>query len=406
MVSIDDIRGQVPALRQSVYGKPLVYLDNAATAQKPQSVIDLVNDMNGGINANIHRAVHKLSADATELYEAGREAVREFINASSREEVIFTSGTTASINLLAYSFAEHYLKKGDVVVVTECEHHSNIVSWQIVCERKGAVIKVLPVDEQGHWRIDELDSILREGNVKMVAATQISNVLGLVNPVEELISKAHNAGAQVLIDGAQGVVHGKVDVQKMDCDYYAFSGHKIYAATGIGILYGKRGLLEVLPPWMGGGDMVDTVTFQKTTYAPLPLKFEAGTPNFIAAASFTPALRFAREAQCDFCVEQEHLKVDYLMEHLSAIDGLRVYGTGEGKIPLFSFTVEGAHHSDIALLLDKMGIAVRSGLMCAEPLINRFGQNGMVRASFAPYNTLQECEIFIEGLKKAIRMLR
>src|SRR5574344_527295 len=403
---IDEIRGQIPALHQNVYGKPLIYFDNAATSQKPQSVIDLVNMMNSGINANIHRAVHKLSADATELYEEGREAVREYINASAKEEVIFTSGTTASINLIAYTFSERFLKKGDVVVITECEHHSNIVPWQIVCQRKGAIIKVLPVDETGHWRMDELDNILSDGNVKLVAATHASNVLGIINPVEELICKSHRAGAQVLIDGAQGIVHGDVNVLKMDCDYYVFSGHKIYAATGTGILYGKRVLLEELPPWIGGGDMVDTVTFEKTTYAPLPLKFEAGTPNFIAAASYAPALRFAHLIHNEVLIKLEREKIDYLTQKLNQIEGLTLYGVGDGKIPLFSFVVEGAHHSDIAILLDKMGIAVRSGLMCAEPLIKRFGRSGMLRVSLAPYNTIEECEIFIEGLKKALKMLR
>jgi cysteine desulfurase/selenocysteine lyase len=388
-----------------VYGKQLVYFDNAATAQKPRAVLDLIQRMNGGINANIHRAVHKLSAEATDLYEGGREAVRQYINAAKREEVVMTSGTTASINLVANTYGERFLSKDDVVLVSECEHHSNIVPWQLLCERKGAELRVLPVDENGQWRMDMLDGLLDE-RVKIVSATHISNVLGLVNPVEELIRKAHAIGAVVLVDGAQGIVHQKVDVQKLDCDFYVFSGHKIYAATGIGILYGKEALLEKMPPWMGGGDMVGTVTFAKTTYAPLPLKFEAGTPNFIGGATLAPALQFSQELMSDKYIEEEREKIDYLNNNLQAIDGLRLYGVGENKIPVFSFAIEGAHHEDLALLLDKMGVAVRSGMMCAEPLMERFGQSGMLRASLAPYNTLEECKFFMTALHRAVNMLR
>ena len=405
MGDFSGIRGQFPALEQKVYGKQLVYFDNAATAQKPRAVLDLIQRMNGGINANIHRAVHKLSAEATDLYEGGREAVRQYINAARREEVIMTSGTTASINLVANTYGERFLSKGDVVLVSECEHHSNIVPWQLLCERKGAELRVLPVDENGQWRMDMLDGLLDE-RVKIVSATHISNVLGLVNPVEDLIARAHAAGAVVLIDGAQGIVHQRVDVQKLDCDFYVFSGHKIYAATGIGILYGKEALLEKMPPWMGGGDMVGTVTFAKTTYAPLPLKFEAGTPNFIGGATLAPALQFASELMSDKYIEEEREKIDYLNNNLQAIDGLRLYGVGENKIPVFSFAIEGAHHEDLALLLDKMGVAVRSGMMCAEPLMERFGQSGMLRASLAPYNTLEECKFFMTALHRAVNMLR
>ena len=404
MGDFSGIRGQFPALEQKVYGKQLVYFDNAATAQKPRAVLDLIQRMNGGINANIHRAVHKLSAEATDLYEGGREAVRQYINAAKREEVIMTSGTTASINLVANTYGERFLSKGDVVLVSECEHHSNIVPWQLLCERKGAELRVLPVDENGQWRMDMLDGLLDE-RVKIVSATHISNVLGLVNPIEELISKAHAAGAVVLIDGAQGIVHQRVDVQKLDCDFYVFSGHKIYAATGIGILYGKEALLEKMPPWMGGGDMVGTVTFAKTTYAPLPLKFEAGTPNFIGGATLAPALQFASEFMSDKYIEEEREKIDYLNNNLQAIDGLRLYGVGENKIPVFSFAIEGAHHEDLALLLDKMGVAVRSGMMCAEPLMDRFGVTGMLRASVAPYNTMEEAQYFVKCLNRAIDML-
>ncbi len=406
MNHIDKIREMFPALQQQVYGKQLIYFDNAATSQRPESVISLINLMNSATNANIHRAVHKLSADATELYEQGREAARIYINAAKREEVIITSGTTASINLVAYTFSEKYLHRGDEVIITEGEHHSNMVPWQIACERKGATLKYLPVDENGQWEMDSLDGLLSSGKVKMVAAAHISNVLGVINPIRQLIDKSHFAGAVVLIDGAQGVVHDRVDVQELDCDFYAFSGHKIYAATGIGILYGKEKILEELPPWMGGGDMVDTVSYGRTTYAHLPLKFEAGTPNFVGAASLSPALKFATDSNNQQVINYQREIVDYLNQKLAAIEGLRLYGNGKNKIPLFSFTIEGVHHSDLALILDKMGIAVRSGLMCAEPIIKKYGQTGIVRVSLAPYNTLQECELFIEDLHRAIKMLR
>ena len=294
MNTIEDIRARVPALAQTVYGKPLVYLDNAATAQKPVEVIELLNRMNSGINANVHRAMYKLSDEATNLYEGARERVREFINAPARENIIFTSGATAAINLVASSFCARYLKSGDSVVVTEDSHHSNIVPWQLACERAGARLKVLHVDDNGEWCMEELDTLLDE-RVKIVAAAHISNVLGIINPIEELISKAHALGIPVLIDGAQGIVHSKVDVTALDCDFYAFSAHKVYGETGSGILYGKEALLDAMPPYMGGGDMVGTVTFEKTTYAPLPLKFEAGTPNFIGSAALKPALDFAYE---------------------------------------------------------------------------------------------------------------
>ncbi len=403
MNRIDEIREKLPALSQSVYGKRLVYLDNAATSQKPKEVIELVNRMNSGLNGNIHRAVHKLSADATELYENARESVRKYLNAAEIEEIVFTSGTTASINLIASSFGEKYLKKGDSVLISEAEHHSNLVPWQMVCERRGAILKTFYVNDNGEWDMDSFNRQL-DCSVKIVAVAHISNVLGIRNPIEEVIRRGHAVGAQVLIDGAQGVVHDKVDVQALDADYYVFSAHKIYGATGTGILYGKRALLEELPPYMGGGDMVGTVTLQKTTYAPLPLKFEAGTPNFIAAATYTPALSFAEELRS--LSENEKAITTFVVQELSKIEGLKVYGRGENKIPLFSFTIEGVHHSDLAMILDKMGIAVRSGQMCAEPLMARFGVTGMLRASFAPYNTLQEAEYFISSLQKAILMLR
>lgn len=409
MNTIEDIRARVPALAQTVYGKPLVYLDNAATAQKPVEVIELLNRMNSGINANVHRAMYKLSDEATNLYEGARERVREFINAPARENIIFTSGATAAINLVAQSFCAHYLKSGDSVVVTEDSHHSNIVPWQLACERAGAQLKVLHVDDNGEWRMEELDTLLDE-RVKIVAAAHISNVLGIINPIEELISKAHALGIPVLIDGAQGIVHSKVDVTALECDFYAFSAHKVYGETGSGILYGKEALLDAMPPYMGGGDMVGTVTFEKTTYAPLPLKFEAGTPNFIGSAALKPALDFAFEihnGELGKVVEESEREiVAFMKSALQEMDGAVLYGNVEKKIPLFSFNVEGCHPGDIAQILDKMGIAVRTGLMCAEPLMSRFGVTSMVRASFAPYNTLDEAKYFISSLKRVVGMLR
>ncbi len=415
MRSIEEIRKQFPALQQSVYGKPLVYLDNGATSQKPQCVTDLVDKMHNGANANVHRAMHKLSDDATALYEGAREKVREFINAPARENIIFTSGTTASINLVAASYCKKFLREGDEIILSGDSHHSNIVPWQMACEAVGATIKVIPVLEDGMWDMDALRAMPLE-KVRIIAVEHISNVLGIVNPIKEVIELAHAHGVPVLVDGAQGIVHAKVDVQELDCDFYVFSGHKIYAATGSGVLYGKKELLEAMPPYMGGGDMVDTVTFGKTTYAPLPLKFEAGTPNFIAQASLAPALEFAqslREGEIAKVIgEQEEKIIAYLREELLKIEGCRIYGDPEEeklwgkKIPLFSFTIEGCFPSDLAQLLDKMGVAVRTGLMCCEPLMTRFGVTSMVRASFLPYNTLQEAEYFIASLHRAVRMLR
>ncbi len=416
MNSIEEIRKEFPALQQLVYGKPLVYLDNGATSQKPQCVIDLVDRMHSGANANVHRAMHKLSDDATALYEGAREKVREFINAPARENIIFTSGTTASINLVAGSFCRKFLKEGDEVLVSGDSHHSNIVPWQLACQAVGAVVKPIPVLENGEWDMEAFRGLVNP-KVKIIAVEHISNVLGIINPVKEVIDFAHAQGILVLVDGAQGIVHAKVDVQELDCDFYAFSGHKIYAATGSGVLYGKQELLEQMPPYMGGGDMVDTVTFEKTTYAPLPLKFEAGTPNFIAQASLAPALEFAqqlREGEIAAVVEeQEKAIIEYLRSELQKIEGCRIYGDAAGafgepgsKIPLFSFNIEGCFPSDLAQLLDKMGVAVRTGLMCCEPLMTRFGVTSMVRASFLPYNTLQEAEYFIKSLHRAVNMLR
>lgn len=361
--------------------------------------------MNSGTNGNIHRAVHELSAKCTSLYESARETVKSFINASSSEEIIFTSGTTASINLVANSFTSRFISKGDSVIICEADHHSNIVPWQMACQRVGAELRILRVDDNGEWMVDQLDKLL-DGSVKIVSVAHISNVLGIENPVKLLIEKAHKAGALVLIDGAQGIVHGEVDVQYLDCDFYAFSGHKLYGPTGTGVLYGKRALLEDMDPWMGGGDMVETVSLTKTTYAPIPLKFEAGTPNFIGVAALGEAIRFIESVDKEFAKTQESLLVQSLKQGLEGIEGLKLYGTSGNKLPIFSFIIEGVHHADLAMLMDKMGVAVRSGMMCCEPLMSRFGLTGMVRASLLPYNTIEETQLFITALQKAIKMLK
>ena len=405
---VNEIRAQFPALSRKVYGKDLVYFDNAATSQRTQSVIDEWNRISSESNANIHRAVHRLADEATQAYEAARDAVKDFLNASCREEVVFTSGTTAAINLAAFCFGEAFVGEGDEVIVTEAEHHSNIVPWQMMCMRKGAVLKVLPVDDSGHLMTQMLDDLITE-RTKIMAFTHISNVLGIINPVKEIIAKCHAKGVAVLVDGAQGAVHCKVDVQELDCDFYVFSGHKLYAATGTGVLYGKKQLLEAMPPYMGGGEMVGTVRFSGTTYAPLPMKYEAGTQNFASAATLKPALEFINSLNDNELVKYNESIRDYLLDALTKDERIRLYGvprgTNEEKIPLFSFTVEGVHHEDLALILDKMGIAVRSGQMCAEPVMDRFGVTGMLRASVAPYNTMEEAEYFVKCLNRAIDML-
>jgi cysteine desulfurase/selenocysteine lyase len=408
MARIEEIRNLFPALSRKVYGKDLVYFDNAATSQRPMSVLDMWNRISSESNANIHRAVHRLADEATQAYEQARDAVKEFLNAEFREEIIFTSGTTYSVNLVAFCFGEAFVSEGDEIVVTEAEHHSNIVPWQMMCRRKGAVLKVLPVDESGHLMLEKLDDILT-CRTKIVAVSHISNVLGIINPVKEIIDICHSKGIPVLVDGAQGAVHCQVDVHDLDCDFYVFSGHKLYAATGTGVLYGKKKWLDSMPPYMGGGEMVGTVSFAETTYAPLPMKFEAGTQNFASAATLKPAIDFIKSLNDNELIKNIDDIRDYILEKLTADKRIRVYGvpcrTNDEKIPLFSFTVEGVHHEDLALILDKMGIAVRSGQMCAEPLMDRFGVTGMLRASLAPYNTMQEAEYFVKCLDKAINML-
>jgi len=404
-MTIKDIRNKFKYVSRTVGGRPVVYLDNAATSQRPAEVLDKYLNISTLSNANIHRAVHTLAADATDEYEAARDAVKEFIGADDRKEIVFTSGTTASINLVAFSFGEAFVHEGDEIIVSEAEHHSNIVPWQMMCQRKGALLKVLPVDDSGHLKIEMLESMITP-KTRLLAVTHVSNVLGLVNPIHEIAQICHSHGVKILVDGAQGIVHQRVDVKKLMCDFYAFSGHKIYAVPGTGVLYGKKELLEAMPPYMGGGEMIETVKFSGTTYAALPEKFEAGTQNLAGTPTLVPALNFAREAET---VESETSAIrDYMLETLMNDPRIRLFGvpreTSE-KIPLFSFCVEGAHHEDLALLLDKMGVAVRSGQMCAEPLMDRFGVTGMLRASFAPYNTMEEAEHFIKSLDRAIKML-
>ena len=407
-MTVNEIRSFFPALSRKVYGKDLVYFDNAATSQRVRGVIDEWNRISAESNANIHRAVHRMADEATQAYEQARDAVKDFMNAKAREEIIFTSGTTSAVNLVAFCFGEAFVKEGDEVIVTEAEHHSNIVPWQMMCQRKGAVLKVLPVDDMGHLMVDKLDEIISD-RTRIMAVTHISNVLGIINPVKEVIDICHSRNVPVFVDGAQGAVHCRVDVQELDCDFYAFSGHKLYAATGTGVLYGKKKWLEQMPPYMGGGEMVGTVKFSGTTYAPLPMKYEAGTQNFASAATLRPAIEFINLLNDSELVKYNDAVRDYLLDKLMSDDRIVLYGvprgTSEEKIPLFSFTVKGVHHEDLALILDKMGIAVRSGQMCAEPVMDRFGVTGMLRVSLAPYNTMEEAEYFIKCLNKAINML-
>lgn len=408
MISVNEIRQMFPLLSRQIYGKQLIYFDNAATSQRPQSVLDLWNRLSTQSNANIHRGIHRLSEEATAEYENTRDYVRQFLNAQHREEIVFTSGTTAAINLVAFSFGEAFVGEGDEVIVSEVEHHSDIVPWQMMCQRKKAVLKVLKVDDSGHLTVDSLSSLITE-RTKIVAVTQISNVLGIVNPIDRIVEICHSKGVPVLVDGAQGIVHHGMDVTKTDCDFYAFSGHKIYAATGVGVLYGKKKWLDKMPPYMGGGEMISTVKFSGTTYAPLPEKFEAGTQNFTGVPTLRPAIEMALMMRDESLTKYCDGVKEYLMESLMKDERITLYGVPssmEEKIPLFSISVKGAHHEDLALILDKMGIAARSGQMCAEPCMDRFGVTGMLRLSLAPYNTMEEAEYFIKSLDKAVKMLQ
>ena len=407
MTQVEKIRQEFPELGEQVYGKALVYLDNAATSQRPRSVIRKWTEMSEKYNANLHRAVHRIADLATNEYEATRDAVRAYLNAEFREEIIFTSGATAALNLVAFSFGEAFVGEGDEIVVGEAEHHSDIVPWQLLCKRKGASLKVLPVDDSGHLRLDLLPGLLTP-RTKLVCVAHISNVLGLVNPVKEIVNICHSKNCAVLVDGAQGIVHECVDVRDLGCDFYAFSGHKVYAAPGSGVLYGRRELLEQMPPYMGGGEMIGTVRWEETTWAPLPQKFEAGTQNIAGTPTLRPALEMAGQLRDPAILAETDKIKDLILNKLQSDPRIRLYGvpaTPDEKIPLFSFSVEHCHHEDLALILDKMGIAVRSGQMCAEPLMDRFGVTGMLRVSFAPYNTVQEAEYLIASLDRAINML-
>ena len=405
MFDVEKIRAEFPILSREVYGKRLTYLDSGATAQKPRCVVEKMAKLLLNENANIHRGVHRLSEEMTVRYEEAREVVRTFIGAAHREEVIFTSGATMSLNLVASSWCEKNLKEGDNIVVSHIEHHSNIVPWQLAAERKSAELRVIPVVEDGSLELDKLDSLIDE-HTKVVAITQASNTLGTKPDLARIIAKAHSVGAVAVVDGCQGVVHGGVDVAALDCDFYAFSGHKLYGPTGIGVLYGKRELLDKMPPYMGGGDMVDKVSFEKTTYAPLPLKFEAGTSNFIGAIGLAEAIKFLQSLPADEIEQHEKALLDYATEQLLQIEGLRIYGTTADKAPIISFNVEGCDHYDIGMILDKMGVAVRTGHHCAEPTMARFGTNGVVRASFALYNNKEDIDTLVKAVKRAVSMLK
>ena len=405
MFDVELIRKDFPILSREVNGKALVYLDSGATAQKPECVVELINRLHREYNANIHRGVHRLSEDMTQMYEAAREKIREFIGAKQREEVIFTAGATASLNTVAYAWSERFLSAGDNIIISEMEHHSNIVPWQVVATRKGAQIRVLPFDDEGRLMTERLDELMDE-RTRLVAITQASNTLGTRPDLEQIIVKAHAIGAHVVVDGCQGVVHGGVDVQKLGCDFYAFSGHKLYGPTGIGVLYGRRELLEQMPPFLCGGDMVDRVSFEKTTYAPLPLKFEAGTANFIGAIGLGEAVRYLSGLDLEAVECHEAQLTAYAQEQLERVDGLRIYGKCRGKSSIVSFNIDGVHHYDVGMILDKLGIAVRTGQHCAEPVMAHYGVTGMCRASIAMYNTREEIDALCRGVERAVRMLR
>lgn len=403
MFDVQKVRADFPILSQKVNGKPLVYFDNGATSQKPQVVIDAISKYYSEINANIHRGVHTLSQLATDAYEVSRNTIQNHINAKHNHEIIFTSGTTFGINLVANGFAS-LLKAGDEVMVSALEHHSNIVPWQFLCERTGAKLVVIPMNEKGELILSEFDKLLSE-KTKIVTVNHISNALGTVNPIDYIIKKAHGVGAAVLIDGAQATPHLRPDVQALDCDFYVFSGHKVCGPTGVGILYGKEEWLRKLPPYQGGGEMIAEVTFEKTTYADLPHKFEAGTPNIEAGIVLGTAIDYMNSIGFDNIAAYEQELLDYGTKRLQEIEGLTIYGTSENKASVISFNIEGIHPYDIGTIIDKLGIAVRTGHHCAQPIMNFFNIPGTIRASFAFYNTKEEIDIFVEAVKKAQMML-
>ncbi len=396
---VKEIRKDFPILSEKVHNKPLVYFDNAATSQKPKIVIDTISEYYSRYNSNIHRGVHYLSNFATEANERARETVRRFINAGSTEEIIFTRGTTEAINLVAYSFGETFIGKGDEIIVSEMEHHSDIVPWQLLCGRKKSILKVLPFDDNGVLEIERLESLISD-KTKIIAVTQISNALGTVNPIKKIIEIAHNHNIPILIDGAQGVQHTKVDVQDLDCDFYVFSGHKTYGPTGVGVLYGKKALLEKMVPYQGGGEMIESVSFQKTTYNVLPFKFEAGTPNYIDAIALEKAILYIQNIGLENIEEYEKQLLNYATEQMSQFDWIKIIGTAPDKASLISFIMNDIHFSDAGILLDQLGIAIRTGTHCAEPVMQHFGISGTARVSFAFYNTFEEIDTFIGGLKR------
>ena len=403
MFDVNRIRKDFPILEETIYGKPLVYLDNGATAQRPLQVVEKMTEYYLRYNSNVHRGVHYLSNKCTDANEDARETVRRFINAASDKEVIFTRGTTESINLVAFSFGEAFIGEGDEIVVTEMEHHANIVPWQMLCQRKGAVLKVIPFKDNGELDLSKLDELLTE-RVKLVGAAYVSNVLGTVNPVDEIIRRAHAVGAKVLVDGAQAIQHIPVDVQALDCDFFVFSGHKIYGPTGVGVLYGKEALLNEMPPWQGGGEMIKEVRFEKTTYNELPFKFEAGTPDFIGVIGLGEAIKYVEGIGLQEMADYEHDLLQYAMTRMREIPGMRFFGEAAAKSSVISFALGDLHHSDVGILLDKLGIAVRIGQLCAEPTMQHFGVTGMVRASLGMYNTREEIDMFCDGLRKVAKM--
>ena len=399
---VQEFRAQFPILKELVHGKPLVYFDNAATSQKPRRVIKAESAYYATINSNVHRGVHTLSAKATEAQEAARETIRRHINARHAHEVIFTSGTTGSLNLAAFSLGQLLLKQGDEVLISGMEHHANIVPWQMVCERHGAQLKVIPVTDSGEW---DLTEVPYSDKTRVLAVSHVSNTLGTINPVKELIAEAKKRGIITVLDGAQAIAHLDVDVQDLGCDLYAFSGHKAYGPTGTGVLYGREELLERMPPWQGGGEMIDTVTFEKTTYAKLPFKFEAGTPHIAGIIGLGEAIRWMEDYDKPAMAKHEHELLEHASNQLD-IDGLRIIGSAKEKVGVISFVIEGVHHYDLGTLLDQQGIAVRTGHHCTQPLMERFGVSGTTRASFACFNTMEEVDAMVGATRKAVNMLR
>lgn len=400
---VNAIRKDFPILSTTVYDRPLVYLDNAATTQKPLCVLDAMRHEYLNANANVHRGVHYLSQQATELHEAARETVRRFINAGKTEEVVFTRGTTESINLVASSFCEEFMKEGDEIIVSVMEHHSNIVPWQLQAARRGVAVRVIPMNDEGELDMEAYAGMFTE-RTKIVSVAHVSNVLGTVNPVREMIRIAHSHGVPVLIDGAQSTPHFRVDVQELDCDFFAFSGHKIYGPTGIGVLYGKEEWLDRMPPYQGGGEMIESVTFEKTVFQSLPFKFEAGTPDYIATHGLAVALDYVNDIGLENISSHERELTSYCMEQMRSIDGIALFGTSEHKDAVVSFLVGDIHHLDMGTLLDRLGIAVRTGHHCAQPVMQRYGIQGAVRASFAMYNTREEIDALVEGVRRVSRM--